>query len=38
MVPPGGIFLGKGRSSIAENSYYKMNVHSASVMNTRYNL
>jgi hypothetical protein len=34
MVPRGGIFLGKWRSSFAGSSYSKMNVQSACTLNT----
>jgi hypothetical protein len=37
VVPRGGIFLGKWRSSFAGNSDGKMNVKSACVLNIRYN-
>jgi hypothetical protein len=37
VVPRGGIFHGKWRSSFAGNSDGKMNVQSASALNTRYN-
>jgi hypothetical protein len=37
VVPRGGIFLGKWRSSFAENSDGKMNVQSACALNTQYN-
>jgi hypothetical protein len=36
VVPRGGIFLGKWRSSFAVNSDGKMNVQSVSALNTRY--
>jgi hypothetical protein len=36
VVPRGGIFLGKWRSSFAGNSDGKMNVQSACALNTRY--
>jgi hypothetical protein len=36
VVPRGGIFLGKWRSSFAGNSEGKMNVKSACALNTRY--
>jgi hypothetical protein len=35
VVPPGGIFLGKWRSCFAGSSDGKMNVQSASTLNTR---
>jgi hypothetical protein len=38
VVPCGGIFLGKGRSSFAGSSDGKMNVQSACALNTRYNV
>jgi hypothetical protein len=38
MVPCGGIFLGKWRSSFAGSSDGKMNVQSACALNTRYNI
>jgi hypothetical protein len=38
VVPRGGIFLGKWRSSFAGNSDGKMNVQSACALNTRYNI
>jgi hypothetical protein len=37
VVPCGGIFLGKWRSSFAGSSDGKMNVQSACALNTRYN-
>jgi hypothetical protein len=36
VVPRGGIFLGKRRSSFAGNSDRKMNVQSACALNTPY--
>jgi hypothetical protein len=36
VVPRGGIFLGKWRSSFAGSSDGKMNVQSACALNTRY--
>jgi hypothetical protein len=36
VVPRGGIFLGKWRSSFAGNSDGKMDVQSACALNTRY--
>jgi hypothetical protein len=36
VVPCGGIFLGKGRSSFAGSSDGKINVQSACALNTRY--
>jgi hypothetical protein len=36
VVPHGGIFLGKWRSSFGRNSDDKMNVQSACALNTRY--
>jgi hypothetical protein len=36
VVPRGGIFLNKWRSSFAGNSNGKMNVQSACALNTRY--
>jgi hypothetical protein len=36
VVPCGGIFLGKWRSSFAGSSYGKMNVQSDCALNTRY--
>jgi hypothetical protein len=36
VVPRGGIFLGKCRSSFTGNSDGKMNVQSACALNTRY--
>jgi hypothetical protein len=36
VVPRGGIFLGKWRSSFAGNSDGQMNVHSACALNTGY--
>jgi hypothetical protein len=36
VVPRGGIFLGKWRSSFAGSSVGKMNVQSACALNTRY--
>jgi hypothetical protein len=36
VVPRGGIFLGKWRSSFAGNSDGKMNAQSACALNTRY--
>jgi hypothetical protein len=36
VVPRGGIFVGKWRSSFAGNSDSKMNVQSACALNTRY--
>jgi hypothetical protein len=36
VVPRGGIFLGKWRSSFAGNSDGKMNVQPACALNTRY--
>jgi hypothetical protein len=36
VVPRGGIFLGKWRSSFSGNSDGKMNVQSACALNTRY--
>jgi hypothetical protein len=36
VVPRGGIFLGKWRSSLAGNSDGKMNAQSACSLNTRY--
>jgi hypothetical protein len=36
MVPRGGIFLGKWRSSFAGNSDGKINVQSACALNTGY--
>jgi hypothetical protein len=36
VVPRGGIFLGKWRSSFAGSTDCKMNVQSACVLNTRY--
>jgi hypothetical protein len=36
VVPRGGIFLGKWRSSFAGSSYGKMNVQSACSLNTGY--
>jgi hypothetical protein len=36
VVPCGGIFLGKWRSSFGGNSDGKMNVQSAYALNTRY--
>jgi hypothetical protein len=38
VVPRGGIFLGKWRSSFAGSSDRKMNVQSACALNTRYYL
>jgi hypothetical protein len=38
VVPRGGIFLGKWRSSFAGNSGGKMNVQSACALNTRYKI
>jgi hypothetical protein len=38
VVPRGGIFLGKWRSSFAGNTDGKMNVQSACALNTRYYL
>jgi hypothetical protein len=38
VVPGGGIFLGKWRSSFVGSSDGKMNVRSACVLNTRYNV
>jgi hypothetical protein len=37
VVPGGGIFLGKWRSSLAGSSDGKMNVQLACALNTRYN-
>jgi hypothetical protein len=37
VVPRGGIFLGKWRSSFAGHSDGKMNVQSACALNTQYN-
>jgi hypothetical protein len=37
VVPRGGIFLGKWRSSFAGSSDEKMNVQSACALNTEYN-
>jgi hypothetical protein len=37
VVPRGGIFLGKWRSTFAGNSDGKMNVQSACALNIRYN-
>jgi hypothetical protein len=36
VLPHGGIFHGKWRSSFAGNSYGKMNVQSACPLNTRH--
>jgi hypothetical protein len=36
VVPPGGIFLGKWRTSFAGSSDGKMNAHSACFLNTQY--
>jgi hypothetical protein len=38
VVPRGGIFLGKWRSSFAGNSDGKMNIQSACALNTRYTM
>jgi hypothetical protein len=38
VVPRGGIFLGKWRSSFAGSSGGKMNVQSACAQNTQYNV
>jgi hypothetical protein len=38
VMPRGGIFLGKWRSSFARKSDGKMNVESACVLNTRYKI
>jgi hypothetical protein len=38
MVPHGGIFLGKWRSSLAGRSGGRMKVQAACVLNIRYNL
>jgi hypothetical protein len=37
VVPRGGVFLGKWRSSFAGSSDSKMNAQSACALNTRYN-